>query len=49
MDIMQQSACQVVNQIMVYSYGFLFNCSMGGQAIDSMMALTYSFNPLVVV
>ena len=25
MDIMGQSACLVVNPIMVYSYGFLFN------------------------
>ena len=34
MDIMRQSACLVVNPIMVYSYGFLFNCPMVGQALD---------------
>ena len=32
MDIMQHSACLVINPIMVYSYGFLFNCTMVGQA-----------------
>ena len=26
LDIMRQSACLVLNPIMVYSYGFLFNC-----------------------
>ena len=31
----------------VYSYGFNFNCSMVGQASDSMMALTLSFNRCV--
>ena len=44
MDIMRQSACLVVNPIAVDSYGFLFNCMMGGgggrQASDLMMALT---------
>ena len=39
MDIMQQSACLVVKPIMVYSYGFLFNRTMVGQASDSMTAL----------
>ena len=29
-----------LNPITVYSYGFLFNCTMVGQASDSMMALT---------
>ena len=28
-----------VNQIMVYSYGFLFNCTTVCQASDSLMAL----------
>ena len=37
----------VVNPITVYSYGFLFNCMMLGQASDSMMALTLSFNQWV--
>ena len=32
--------CLVVNSIMVYSYGFFYNCTMVGQASDSMMALT---------
>ena len=32
LDIMRQSACLVLNQIMVYSYGFLFNCPIVGQA-----------------
>ena len=40
LDIMRQSACLVLNPIMVYSYGFLFNCTMVGQASDSMTALT---------
>ena len=39
MNIMQQTACLVVNPIMVYNYGFLFNCMMVGQALDSMMAI----------
>ena len=30
----------VLNQITVYSYGFLFNCTTVGQASDSMTALT---------
>ena len=40
LDIMRQSTCLVLNQITVYSYGFLFNCTMMGQASDSMTALT---------
>ena len=39
-DIMQQSACLVLNPITVYSYGFLFDCTTVGQASDSMTALT---------
>ena len=31
MDIMQESACLVVNPITFYSYGFLFNCIMEDQ------------------
>ena len=38
--VMRQSACLVLNPIMVYSYGFLFNCTTVGQASDSMTALT---------
>ena len=44
LDVMRQSAYLVLNPIMVYSYGFLFNCMMVGQASDSMTALTLSFN-----
>ena len=40
LDIMRQSACLVSNPITVNSYVFLFNCSMGCQASDSMTALT---------
>ena len=40
MDIMQYSACVVVNSITVGSYGFLFNCTTMGQASDLMTALT---------
>ena len=40
LDIMRQSARLVLNPIMVYSYGFLFNCTTVGQASDSMTALT---------
>ena len=47
MDIIQQSACVVVNSITVYNNGFLFNCMTMGQALDSMTALAYRFNPLV--
>ena len=39
LDIMQQSACLVLNPITVYSYGFLFNCMTVCQASDSMTAL----------
>ena len=38
-DVIQQSACLVLNPITVTSYGFLFNCTTVGQASDSMMAL----------
>ena len=40
LDIMRQSACLVLNQITVYSYGFLFSCTLVGQASDAMTALT---------
>ena len=32
LDIMRQSASMVLNPITAYSYGFLFNCTMVGQA-----------------
>ena len=44
LDSMGQSAFLVLNQIMVYNYGFIFNYMMGGQASDSMTALTLIFN-----
>ena len=34
MDIKRQSSCLIENPITVYSYGFLFNCTMVGQASD---------------
>ena len=40
LDIMRQCACVVLIPITVYSYGFLFNYTMVGQASDSMTALT---------
>ena len=40
LDIMRQSAYLALNPITVYSYGFLFNCMIAGQASDSMTALT---------
>ena len=40
LDVMRQSACLVLNPITVYSYGFLLNCTMVGQALGSMTALT---------
>ena len=39
LDVMRQSACLVLNPITVYSYGFLFICTMVVQASDSMTAL----------
>ena len=40
LDVMRQSACLFLNPITVYSYGVLFNCTMVGQALHSMAALT---------
>ena len=40
LDVMRQSACLVLNPVTVYSYGFHLNCTMVGQASDSMAALT---------
>ena len=40
LDIMQQSACLVLNPITVYGHGFLFNCTTVGQASDSVATLT---------
>ena len=38
LDILRQTACQVVNPITVDSYSFLFNCTAAVRASDSMMA-----------
>ena len=38
LDVMRQSACLVLNPITGYSYGFLYNCTMVGQASDFMTA-----------
>ena len=40
LDVMRQSACLVLNPFTVYSYGFLFNGTMVGQASDSLTVLT---------
>ena len=40
LDIVRQTACLVVNQIMVVSYAFLFNCTAAARALDSIMAST---------
>ena len=39
LDVVRQSACLVLNTTTVYSYGFLFNCTVVGQVPDSMTAL----------
>ena len=44
LNVMRQSACMVLNPIMVNSYGFLLNCTTVGQASVFMTALTLSFN-----
>ena len=46
MDMLRQSVYLVVNQIEVYSYGFLFNWTTVVQASDPM---TECFNPWVCV
>ena len=38
MNIMRQSACLVVNPIMVNNFASLFNCTPVGRASDTMMA-----------
>ena len=38
LDIMRQTACLVVNPIIVDGYASLFNCTMAVRASDSMMA-----------
>ena len=40
MDILRQSACLLINPKAVYSYSFHFNCTVVGQASNSMIGLT---------
>ena len=39
--VLQQTACLVVNPIMVGNFSFLFNCTPVGPTSDSMMVPTY--------
>ena len=39
-DVLQQTACLVVNPIMVGNFAFLFNCTPVGRTSDFMMVLT---------
>ena len=43
MNVMRQTACLVVNPIMVNNFADLFNCTPVGRASDLMMALALSF------
>ena len=40
-NVLQQTACLVVNPITVGNFAFLFNCTPMGRASDSMMVQTY--------
>ena len=44
MDIVWQSACLVVNPIMVDSYGFLLSCTTVDQASDYMIEIVHREN-----
>ena len=39
-NVLQQTACLVVNQITVGNFAFLFNCTPAGRTSDSMMVPT---------
>ena len=39
-DVLQQTACLVVNPITVGNFAFLFNCTLVGRTSDSMMVPT---------
>ena len=39
-NVLQQTACLVVNPIMVGNFAFLFNCMQVGRTSDSMTVLT---------
>ena len=39
-NVLQQTACLVVNPITVGNFAFLFNCTLAGRTSDSMMVPT---------
>ena len=39
-NVLQQTACLVVNPITVGNFAFLFNCTLAGQPSDNMTVLT---------
>ena len=39
-NVLQQTACLVINPIMVGNFAFLFNCTLAGRNLDSMMVPT---------
>ena len=39
-NVLQQTACLVVNPITVGNFAFLFNCTLVGRTSDSMMVPT---------
>ena len=39
-NVLQQTACLVVNQITVGNFAVLFNCTLVGRTLDSMMVHT---------
>ena len=49
LDIMRQTACLVVNPIIVDGYASLFNCTTAVRASDSMMVSSLNFNRWVGV
>ena len=40
-NVLQQTACLVVNPIMVGNFAFLFNCTLVGRTSDSMTVPIY--------
>ena len=42
-NVVRQSVCLVLNPIIVDNHAAIFNCTPMGQASDTMMAPTYSF------
>ena len=43
LNVMRQSACLVINQVMVENFSALFNCTPVDRASDSMMTLHFSW------